>query len=167
MRREGKEFLHFHVGRWLYVLKRGQEMPQQPSDFAMMLRKRVTNARLAGVRQQGFDRIVVLTLEKGGDPRPRPRTLRGRHCHTREGWHHSAAAHEPHLEAQGCEGEEGFRIPPARTGPGHDGRQRAVRHTVGIRLRPRPHTRDQAQHRRQVQRGAVREDRVRRPDAGR
>ena len=61
---EGKEFLHFQVGKWLYLSKGSREMPQQPSDFAMMLRKRVTNARIAGVRQQGFDRIVVLTLEK-------------------------------------------------------------------------------------------------------
>lgn len=61
---EGKEFLHFHVGKWLYVSKKSREMPQQPSDFAMMLRKRVANARISGVRQQGFDRIVVLTLEK-------------------------------------------------------------------------------------------------------
>ena len=61
---EGKEYLHFHVGRWLYASKKSRDMPQQPSDFAMMLRKRVTNARIAGVRQQGFDRIVVLTLEK-------------------------------------------------------------------------------------------------------
>ena len=61
---EGKEFLHFHVGKWLFTSKKSRDMPQQPSDFAMMLRKRVTNARIAGVRQQGFDRIVVLTLEK-------------------------------------------------------------------------------------------------------
>jgi predicted ribosome quality control (RQC) complex YloA/Tae2 family protein len=60
----GKEYLHFHVGRWIFLSKAAREMPQQPSDFAMMLRKRVTNARIAGVRQQGFDRIVVLTLEK-------------------------------------------------------------------------------------------------------
>jgi len=39
-------------------------MPQQPSDFAMMLRKRVTNARITSVKQQGFDRIVVIDLEK-------------------------------------------------------------------------------------------------------
>ncbi|MEW5748609.1 MAG: ribosome rescue protein RqcH [Candidatus Thermoplasmatota archaeon] len=61
---EGKEYLHFHVGRWLFLSRGTREMPQQPSDFAMMLRKRVANARIAGVRQQGFDRIVVLTLEK-------------------------------------------------------------------------------------------------------
>jgi predicted ribosome quality control (RQC) complex YloA/Tae2 family protein len=63
---EGKEYLHFHVGKWLYLSKGTQEMPQQPSSFAMMLRKRVMNARVAAVRQQGFDRIVVLTLEKDG-----------------------------------------------------------------------------------------------------
>lgn len=61
---EGKEFLQFRVGKWLYLSKTGGEMPQQPSDFAMMLRKRVTNARIKDVRQQGFDRIAVLTLEK-------------------------------------------------------------------------------------------------------
>lgn len=61
---EGKEYIHFHVGKWLYLSKRTREMPQQPSDFAMMLRKRVTNARISAVRQQGFDRIIVLTLEK-------------------------------------------------------------------------------------------------------
>ncbi|MDH3364675.1 MAG: ribosome rescue protein RqcH [Thermoplasmata archaeon] len=61
---EGKAFLHFRVGEWLYVSKEGQDMPQHPSDFAMMLRKRVTNCRVAGIEQQGFDRIVVVRLEK-------------------------------------------------------------------------------------------------------
>ena len=61
---EGKSFVHFHVGRWLYRSDRSQEMPQQPSDFAMMLRKRITNARITGVRQQGFDRIAVMSLKK-------------------------------------------------------------------------------------------------------
>jgi predicted ribosome quality control (RQC) complex YloA/Tae2 family protein len=63
---EGKVFLHFVVGRWLYISDEGGEMPAQPSDFAMMLRKRILNARITGVRQQGFDRIVVLTLDKDG-----------------------------------------------------------------------------------------------------
>ncbi len=60
---EGKLFLHFWVGRWLYLSEKSQEMPE-PSDFAMMLRKRITNARISDVRQQGFDRIAVLSLEK-------------------------------------------------------------------------------------------------------
>lgn len=61
---EGRSFVHFHVGRWLYLSKNAHEMPQRPSDFAMMLRKRITNARVASVRQQGFDRIAVFSLEK-------------------------------------------------------------------------------------------------------
>jgi len=63
---EGKMFVHFVVGRWLYTSDEAGEMPAQPSDFAMMLRKRILNARITGVRQQGFDRIVVLTLDKDG-----------------------------------------------------------------------------------------------------
>ena len=61
---EGKSFLHFHVGRWLFVTQESQEMPQRPSDFAMMLRKRIADARIRAVKQQGFERIVVLSLEK-------------------------------------------------------------------------------------------------------
>ena len=61
---EGRSFVHFHVGRWLYRSDKSQQMPQQPSGFAMMLRKRITNARIAAVRQQGFDRIAVMSLEK-------------------------------------------------------------------------------------------------------
>ncbi len=63
---EGKAYVHFLVGRWLYLSDEAGEMPAQPSDFAMMLRKRILNARITGVRQQGFDRIVVLTLDKDG-----------------------------------------------------------------------------------------------------
>ncbi len=63
---EGKSFLHFHVGKWLYRSSESGEMPQEPSGFARMLRKRVSGARVASVRQQGFDRIVVVTLEKDG-----------------------------------------------------------------------------------------------------
>lgn len=61
--REGRAFLHFHVGRWIYLSKESQEMPQRPSDFAMMLRKRIADAHVSEVRQQGFERIIVLTIE--------------------------------------------------------------------------------------------------------
>ncbi len=63
---EGKAFIHFRVGRWLYRSDAGQEGGKPPSDFAMMLRKRIANARISAVRQQGFDRIAVLTLERDG-----------------------------------------------------------------------------------------------------
>lgn len=61
----GKEFLHFRVGEWVYLSKSAGEMPKEPSDFAMMLRKRITNATVSAIRQQGFDRIVVIELGKG------------------------------------------------------------------------------------------------------
>jgi predicted ribosome quality control (RQC) complex YloA/Tae2 family protein len=61
---ESKRYLHFHVGQWLYLSDKGIENPGQPSDFAMMLRKRITNAKISDIRQQGFERIVVMTLEK-------------------------------------------------------------------------------------------------------
>ena len=61
---EGKTFVIFDVGKWLYVADQAPEIPQQPSDFAMMLRKRIVNAKIAGVRQQGFERIAVLSFEK-------------------------------------------------------------------------------------------------------
>jgi len=61
---EGKEFIHYCLGRWLYRSTKGQESAQQPSDFAMMLRKRIANARIIGIRQQGFERIAVISLEK-------------------------------------------------------------------------------------------------------
>ena len=62
--RKDREFLHFRVGEWLYVSRNAPDMPHRPSDFAMMLRKRITNCRIASVEQQGFDRIVIITLEK-------------------------------------------------------------------------------------------------------
>ena len=62
--REGKEFIHFVVGEWLFASRSTKEMPKEPSDFVMMLRKRITNAKISGIRQQGFDRIAVIDLEK-------------------------------------------------------------------------------------------------------
>jgi predicted ribosome quality control (RQC) complex YloA/Tae2 family protein len=61
---ESKSFVHFRVGRWLYRSDKSSVMPQQPSDFAMMLRKRIANARICAIRQQGFDRIAIMSLEK-------------------------------------------------------------------------------------------------------
>lgn len=62
--KEGKTYVIFTVGKWLYFTDKAPEMPQQPSDFAMMLRKRITNARITSIRQPGFERIAVMSLEK-------------------------------------------------------------------------------------------------------
>ena len=63
---EGRSYVHIHVGKWLFRTVTAQEMPQLPSDFAMMLRKHISNAKIVEVRQQGFERIVVIGLEKDG-----------------------------------------------------------------------------------------------------
>jgi hypothetical protein len=105
---EGKTFIHFWVGRWLYASGAGQEGGKQPSDFAMMLRKRLTNAKITAIRQQGFDRIAVLTLEKEG---PWELVLE-HHSGQRRG--HCPAIDEPHVEAQRRQSETRIPVPTSR-----------------------------------------------------
>ncbi len=62
---EGRTFIHFVAGKWIYSSKEAGDMPPDPSAFARLLRKRLSNSRIVGVSQQGFDRIVVLSFEKG------------------------------------------------------------------------------------------------------
>jgi predicted ribosome quality control (RQC) complex YloA/Tae2 family protein len=53
--------------RWLYVSSDRPETPEFPSQFAVHLRKLLSNARIEGISQQEFDRVVVIDLikEKG------------------------------------------------------------------------------------------------------
>ncbi len=53
-------------GKRLYMSRRDRPMPNNPSPFAMILRKHLGNSRLVEVEQLGFDRVVILTLEHGG-----------------------------------------------------------------------------------------------------
>lgn len=53
-------------GKRLYMSRRDRPMPNNPSPFAMVLRKHLSNARLVEVEQVGFDRVVILTFEHGG-----------------------------------------------------------------------------------------------------
>ncbi len=52
---------------WLYVSSERPETPEFPSQFAVHLRKLLSNARIDGVSQQEFDRVIVIDLikEKG------------------------------------------------------------------------------------------------------
>ena len=52
-------------GKRLYMSRRDRPMPNNPSPFAMKLRKHLGNSRLVEVEQLGFDRVVILTLEHG------------------------------------------------------------------------------------------------------
>ena len=61
--KEGKRFIHFRVGDWLYVSETAPAMPHRPTNFAMMLRKRIAGCRISAIEQRAFDRIVVITLD--------------------------------------------------------------------------------------------------------
>ena len=53
-------------GKRVYTSMRDRPMPPNPSQFAMILRKHLGNARLVGVEQHGFDRVMNLDFEHGG-----------------------------------------------------------------------------------------------------
>ena len=52
-------------GKRLYTSYRDRPMPSKPSQFAMVIRKYLSNGRLLEVNQFGFDRVVELVFEKG------------------------------------------------------------------------------------------------------
>ncbi|MBI0584440.1 MAG: NFACT family protein [Methanomassiliicoccus sp.] len=62
---QGKKELVLQGMRWLYLAPEKPDVPDMPSQFAVNLRKYLTNTRIVAVRQQEFDRIVELELEKG------------------------------------------------------------------------------------------------------
>ncbi len=64
----GRFDLVIRPGAWAALADEPPETPEQPSAFAMALRKRVANARVRRVRQHEFDRVLVFDMERGGDP---------------------------------------------------------------------------------------------------
>ena len=50
-------------GERIYTSNRDRPMPMTPPPFAMMLRKHLKNARMTGVRQLGFDRVLVFDFD--------------------------------------------------------------------------------------------------------
>ena len=50
-------------GSRIYTSKRDRPMPMTPPPFAMVLRKHLKNARMTGVRQLGFDRVLAFDFD--------------------------------------------------------------------------------------------------------
>ena len=50
-------------GARVYTSNRDRPMPMTPPPFAMVLRKHLKNARMTGVRQLGFDRVLCFDLD--------------------------------------------------------------------------------------------------------
>ena len=58
----------FVRGERIYTSRRDRPMPMTPPPFAMVLRKHLRNARLTGVEQVGFDRILAFSFDtKNGE----------------------------------------------------------------------------------------------------
>jgi predicted ribosome quality control (RQC) complex YloA/Tae2 family protein len=64
----GRAELYSRSGQWL-CLHEVEDKPEAPPPFAQALRRLLDNARITAVEQHGFDRIVVVTLERGDDVR--------------------------------------------------------------------------------------------------
>ncbi len=60
----GRLDLLFQLGKFLTITRRPVENPDQPSMVAKMLRQDYGNARLVGVSQVGFDRLLRLDFER-------------------------------------------------------------------------------------------------------
>jgi predicted ribosome quality control (RQC) complex YloA/Tae2 family protein len=52
---------------FLYVSKDRPETPETPSQFAVHLRKLLSNARITSIRQHEFDRVVIIELQRDVD----------------------------------------------------------------------------------------------------
>ncbi len=61
----GRKELVLQDLRWLYISPDRPEMPDTPSQFAVHLRKILTNGRISSIQQREFDRVVVMDIEKG------------------------------------------------------------------------------------------------------
>lgn len=62
---EGKKELFFKDGKWLHLAPQRPDVPDFPEQFAVHLRKMISNARIESVRQVDFDRIVIVDLMRG------------------------------------------------------------------------------------------------------
>src|SRR5689334_550435 len=61
----GKQDLVMQLGRFVTVTRRPAQNPDKPSMVAQILRTTFENARLIGVSQVGFDRLLRLDFERG------------------------------------------------------------------------------------------------------
>jgi predicted ribosome quality control (RQC) complex YloA/Tae2 family protein len=52
------------IGKWLYLASQPQKAPKTPTSFAMLLRKHLNNGKITKIEQHGFDRIVVIHIDK-------------------------------------------------------------------------------------------------------
>ena len=62
---KGKQQLYIKVPDALFLTEHRFSWPQNPPGFCMQLRKHLVNAKITDIKQQGFERIVIITFQKG------------------------------------------------------------------------------------------------------
>jgi predicted ribosome quality control (RQC) complex YloA/Tae2 family protein len=61
---KGRSDLVIANGKWLYLTSRSKQTPKTPTSFAMLLRKYLNNGTITKIEQHGFDRIVIMHIQK-------------------------------------------------------------------------------------------------------
>ncbi len=65
--KNGRRDLLIRPGKWIFLTENPGQNPVAASHLAMLLRKHIDNARVKGISQVGFERIVELHLFRGED----------------------------------------------------------------------------------------------------
>ena len=60
----GKKMLRFKLPSLVYLTETKEDYPENPPGFCMFLRKYLGGARLKAIKQEGFERVLVMTFEK-------------------------------------------------------------------------------------------------------
>lgn len=60
----GRRELLLQELKWLLVTEERPDLPDTPSQFAVHLRKHLSNGRISAVSQKDFDRVIVLEVQK-------------------------------------------------------------------------------------------------------
>ena len=60
----GKMRLHVALSGWIWISASQSDMPTTPSNFAMQLRKHLSNGIISAVNQHGLDRIIEISVQK-------------------------------------------------------------------------------------------------------
>jgi len=112
----GKVELYCRSGTWL-CLHDAPRKPETPTPFAAALRKAIDNARIVRVEQHRFDRVVIVAMDRPGDPRLVFELFgKGNVALVREG-NTVAALHTQVFRSRQVKPGTAYDFPPAGTNP--------------------------------------------------
>jgi predicted ribosome quality control (RQC) complex YloA/Tae2 family protein len=120
VRGKGREDLVIEAGKRIHLTAYPRPAPQQPSMFAMALRKHLGNAILEEIEQVGFDRIVILSFT--GRNRERYNLIaelfgKGNVILTNDSYEILAVMLPKRYSTRELVGRAKYQLPPARANP--------------------------------------------------